>query len=838
MNDGNVLISVDADTREVVKTLSDLKSKVKQIFKGADSTDLRNSLTGVQAEIKKLEADARKAENALNAIMSGEKPPASITSMRKELAQTEKELDKMSKGYDKMLAEVEQYSSYAGINPKYVPQAQKYEEALAALERYEREWENLEAKADNLRTTLSSLEQNPQLTPEAQRYSETIKTSTERIEQLKEKQAELSHQIEVTGKVGGITNSSLVQGLDRVGNRLLRLAKRVFFFSLFTKMLRGLRSALGNVIKSDQVFAASLAQIKGNLATAFGAIWSSVLPALRVLIQWLAKATLYIAQFISWLTGKKFNQAQAAVQGISQGTADIGTAAKNATKQLNRMLLPFDEMNVLSSQDGGGGGGGGAAGAGGGTPSMLWPTEMDDLTAKFEKFKDLIALIGIAFGSWKLAKVLMPLLEMLGWGGSLLTLFGGILSIAYGIYEIIQAIRSIKKEGPNFANIMQLVSGSLLSVGGALALISGPIGWVIAAMGAVAGALSWLYKNCLTFRWVIDSIWKRLKEYKDKIAKAFKVGGFKNVFKELASVGWEIIKSILGGISVAKQVIHDWLQTHVFRPILDVFGNWIKDSPLVIKIKTAFTDTKAKLTKTWNKLTGNIKDKTANMRAFIGQKWSDLKTKWTSITSNIKDVVAEFKGTIKQKWSDLKSKWEDITNNIKDKTAEMKAKVVQKWADIKDKWYALTANVKDITANIVMKISTTLASVKQFVRDIIISINNKLNSVKWPSWVPGIGGKNILPYNPIPLPALASGAVIPANKQFLAILGDQKQGVNIETPLATMIEAFNTALQNAGMMGNADINVYLQGDARQLFKVVRTEAKNYTKSTGKAAFDL
>lgn len=50
----------------------------------------------------------------------------------------------------------------------------------------------------------------------------------------------------------------------------------------------------------------------------------------------------------------------------------------------------------------------------------------------------------------------------------------------------------------------------------------------------------------------------------------------------------------------------------------------------------------------------------------------------------------------------------------------------------------------------------------------------------------------------IPIPELAQGAVIPANKEFMAILGDQKSGVNIETPLQTMIDAFNTALNNRG----------------------------------------
>ena len=55
---------------------------------------------------------------------------------------------------------------------------------------------------------------------------------------------------------------------------------------------------------------------------------------------------------------------------------------------------------------------------------------------------------------------------------------------------------------------------------------------------------------------------------------------------------------------------------------------------------------------------------------------------------------------------------------------------------------------------------------------------------------------------------LAQGAVIPPNKQFMAMLGDQKQGTNVETPLSTMVEAFNQALaQNGG--GNQSITLNL-----------------------------
>lgn len=48
------------------------------------------------------------------------------------------------------------------------------------------------------------------------------------------------------------------------------------------------------------------------------------------------------------------------------------------------------------------------------------------------------------------------------------------------------------------------------------------------------------------------------------------------------------------------------------------------------------------------------------------------------------------------------------------------------------------------------------------------------------------------------IPKLATGTVIPPRSEFMAILGDQKRGVNIETPLDTMVEAFNKALDDRG----------------------------------------
>ena len=75
------------------------------------------------------------------------------------------------------------------------------------------------------------------------------------------------------------------------------------------------------------------------------------------------------------------------------------------------------------------------------------------------------------------------------------------------------------------------------------------------------------------------------------------------------------------------------------------------------------------------------------------------------------------------------------------------------------------------------------------------------------------------------VPALARGAVIPPNREFLAVLGDQRSGTNIETPLATMVQAFRQALAESGYGGGSEAVLVLDRDVlgRVVYKLNKAE---------------
>ena len=144
--------------------------------------------------------------------------------------------------------------------------------------------------------------------------------------------------------------------------------------------------------------------------------------------------------------------------------------------------------------------------------------------------------------------------------------------------------------------------------------------------------------------------------------------------------------------------------------------------------------------------------------------------------------------------------------------------------------------VKKVAKGIVNGI---LIIVESFINNIIRGLNwliTKINSIslKVPDWVPGVGGKGWSPHigqmSSITLPRLATGAVIPPNKEFLAVLGDQKSGTNIETPLATMVDAFKQAMAESG--ANAT-TVVIQLDGKEIARSTVKNINNMTRAAGK-----
>lgn len=177
-----------------------------------------------------------------------------------------------------------------------------------------------------------------------------------------------------------------------------------------------------------------------------------------------------------------------------------------------------------------------------------------------------------------------------------------------------------------------------------------------------------------------------------------------------------------------------------------------------------------------------------------GLDWCDF------IISGIKDNFDEIISFVKNVFSgNWKGAWQNVKNIFSNIWESMKRTASDVFYGILDAAKLMAKNAGNSIASVFKAvINGVLGIIENLLNSPARSINKLIGVI---NKVPGI---NLGTLPTFKLPRLATGAVIPPRSEFMAILGDQKRGVNIETPLDTMVEAFNKALDDRGN-GSGDV---------------------------------
>lgn len=258
--------------------------------------------------------------------------------------------------FDAGLAKLENNAKKAANN------VDKAAQKVAALRQ---QLEELQAVAENEKKTRSTGTVTQETGDAIQKTTQQLKDAQLQLQGVQANQAKANDAIGayVQKQQSAATSTSKVsEQMGKFAKRIATIAKKVFIFTMISKALRAMRSVLLNTINADKQMSASLAQIRGNLLTAFAPIYSFVLPAIRTLLSWLAKLTAVISSVFGAIFGQTASQAQANAKALYQ-QANATSAAGDAAEKAKRQLSGLDEMNRWESNDssGGGGGGGGSA---------------------------------------------------------------------------------------------------------------------------------------------------------------------------------------------------------------------------------------------------------------------------------------------------------------------------------------------------------------------------------------------------------------------------------------------------------------------------------------------
>lgn len=735
----------------------------------------------------------------------------------------QKELDTLSAKIDKMEAKLnEDTGTQSGIK-------KELDAALQAAKQTEDALKSLRSEADRLKgITSGSASANPA------EYIDAYSRQAEVAAQIKEQEQLLVQQNKTAEKLGSqyakitdkvinqaaaldaakakagelvqqITNASgasarmaeasarVEKSMNKFGRRLSGVLRSALVFTVLSRGLSQLRSWLGETIMQNEAARASIAQLKAALLTLAQPILEVVIPVFVKLVNILAQVVTAIAKFFGMLSGKSWSSQVSAAKGLNaekEALEGVGSAAEDASKS----MASFDEINQITSNQASGGGGTSGAGASSGiTP------DFSNLDLAEDKLNDILGIVGaIAAGllAWKIASMFTDDLGKIG----------GIALAAAGAFALVYFWLDAWNNGIDMTNFLGMLGG-LAALAGGLALAFGP---TAAAIALVVGGLAMLVVGI-----------------KDVIENGFTLENTLTIIAGLLAAGI--------GISILT-------------------GSWI---PLLIAAIASILVALVSFTGHGEELINGLKDVVSGFGKFFKgiftgdmklalegakQIWSGLKQTWNAVVNSIRDAWSAFVDWLKQKNPALAAIFETIGKLFSDQYNAWKkilsGLITFLTGVFTGDWKKAWNGVLDILKGVWNLIVGTIEGAINFVIDGINFLISKLNTIQInvPDWVPKIGGMtygiNIPPVTRVSLPRLASGAVIPPNREFMAVLGDQKSGTNIETPLATMVQAFKQAMNETGGMGGRQITVVMQLDHRELGRAVYNLNNEETQRVG------
>lgn len=674
--------------------------------------------------------------------------------------------------FDAGLAKLENNAKKAANN------VDKAAQKVAALRQ---QLEELQAVAENEKKTRKTGTVSQETAEAIQKTTQQLKTA-----QLNLEGSQIAHEkasaavSEYVGKqrLAALTTQNVSEQFKKFTKRIAGLAKRVFIFTMITKALRAMRKILLSTIGADKQMSTSLAQIKGNLISAFAPIYNYILPAIRALLAWLAKLTAVVSVFINSLFGKTASQADASAKALynqASATEAAGDAAEKAKKQLSGL----DEMNRWESNDSSGGGGGG--GSSGAAPKFDLSDQVDTgkigkIAAVVRELSPYVAAVAAGFAAWKIGK---KFLGNLSKAKQLALAVAGAVLMAINVVDML-------KNGINFDNLTGYIIGAAAAVTG-LGMAFGVLG------GAITAIVAGLVLLGVAIRDVIKN-------------------GFNN--KNLTAITVALL-TIGGAIAI-------------------ITGAWIPlliaaIAAVVVWIVAKWTSIKEWISKTISSIDAAFEQHLANVEAGAAAAVDWLIAKWTAV----KDW---FRGLWEKVSSGAVAAWDGIKSAFKSVPEWFQSKFRDAWQKVKDVFSTGGRIWSGIKEGIESTFRTVVNAIIRGMNTIIAvpfnRINFMLNTIRNAHFLGISPFQNLWGMNPLPvpqIPMLARGAVIPANRQFLAVLGDQRNGNNLEAPESLLRQIVREEAGGAG----SRYEFIARLDRRTLFDEVITEAKLRKGQTGK-----
>lgn len=870
-SDGSVSLDVSLNVGQAYKDLEKIQSKVNKISADLNKKESQKSTiesdlaaAGEQADTAKHKIESMKDSLREAFKARAEQIQSRVAAEEERLEntrdkQTQKDIQRFIKLEQDRVAAIEKMQSQLEMRDfKFSQSMKERAQDLIGGDTYE---------------TVTALQQQQAILSKSEKTTEKLKKDHETITQeIKAQTAELrsqrSEEVKAQTKLAKAQSiapvNDAIKGATDTFNKFTRTItnslRRVFFFSLFYMGFRQIRDGMMDMIKTNEDAVAAIARLKGAFLTMVQPIMEVVIPAFTAFANAVARVMETLAEMVSFLFGKTAAESAEAAKALYEEASGL-KEVKDAAEEAEGSLASFDKINTIQTE-----------------PKKKKKGKEDDTIqpdfgrfgkgtvdlTEFEKLLHIIELIVAGIAALKLGKGFMDSLQkflglmiaihfaeelvkdtMDAWNnglnmGNLIKILGDILGLVIGLgiafgktgagiglivgglTLLATAFHDAMENGWNLYNAIGAIAGLFLT-GLGIALVTGSwipalIGGILAVLTALAIAtghgeelISGVQKVCEGFVTFITGI------FQGDIEKA--LGGVDTAFEGLK----EIVDAMIEGLRDTIVSFFVWyddklgsdtriIQDFIFKTF-NKFIDWINKKIDGLKeiFKGLITFLSGFFTNDWDKVWEGLKNIFVREIDFFPPKFRNMANTLITI---LKLFSIFLKGVFSTDW---KKVWEDFKNTAVNVVNFLKENIFSAsfWKQV-----GLT-----IITNLINGITGGFLTAAQWIKDLITGKTGNSTVTDNPaapavtrSAVSASASTYPASITRAQVPALARGAVIPANREFLAVLGDQKHGRNLEAPEGLIREIVGEGNQQIVVLltellaaVRAGKNVYLDG---------------------------
>lgn len=440
------------------------------------------------------------------------------------------------------------------------------------------------------------------------------------------------------------------------------------------------------------------------------------------------------------------------------------------------------------------------------------------------------------------------------------TLVAGIASTVLGAVLAVTNFFSMLKEGFSWLKEILMVIGIALAAVGAV---------ILGAPAAVAAAVAGIVAAVATLVVVVKEHWDSICEFFSGAAEWFNTNVIQPIaafFQGLWKSVSEFFSNLWDDIKGVWEKVSTWFNDTVITPVVNFFqglwtrvkqifeGLWIIVQAVWIVASTWFNE------KVITPVVGFFKSLWEKVSGFFSKLWDGIKEIWSKVSAWFNDnvitpVVGFFKGVwtnvsgyFSSLWKDVKGVWEKVSGWFSRTVIDP---VKSAWKTATDAIAGFFSGLwKGIANGVVGAMNAVIGAIESGINFIVRGINFMLGGfdsiVSWAADIVGVswGGVSLVPevsLSRIPIPHLAQGTVVPPNKEFMAVLGDNKREPEVVSPISTIEQAVKNAMSEMGggfREKEITIRIPVYIGNKQVYEAVVDYGKIRQAATGKNDFML